>query len=66
MFLRSCIPQTRTCESGKGIPSESKCQIWTTSDAVSILLVFGSLDGASWGATGSIATGDVTGSRSVA
>ena len=30
MFLRSCIPQTRTCESGKGIPNESKRQIWTT------------------------------------
>ena len=30
IFLRSCIPQTRTRESGEESLSESKCQIWST------------------------------------
>src|SRR5262249_52734519 len=30
MFVRSCIPQTRTHESARKSPSESKCQIWST------------------------------------
>src|SRR5258705_3261011 len=31
MFVRSCIPQTRTPESFRESLSESKCQIWSTS-----------------------------------
>jgi hypothetical protein len=31
MFVRSCIPQTRTRESGRESLSESNCQIWSTS-----------------------------------
>src|SRR6516225_9664553 len=31
MFVRSRIPQTRTRESARESPSESKCQIWSTS-----------------------------------
>src|SRR5271166_5702148 len=30
MFVRSCIPQTRTRESGRESLSESNCQIWST------------------------------------
>jgi hypothetical protein len=30
MLVRSCIPQTRTRESARECPSESKCQIWST------------------------------------
>src|SRR6516162_774996 len=30
MFVRSRIPQTRTRESARESPSESKCQIWST------------------------------------
>jgi alkanesulfonate monooxygenase SsuD/methylene tetrahydromethanopterin reductase-like flavin-dependent oxidoreductase (luciferase family) len=30
MLVRSCIPQTRTRESARESPSESKCQIWST------------------------------------
>jgi hypothetical protein len=30
MFLRSCIPQTRTCESDKESSNESKCRNWIT------------------------------------
>ena len=35
IFVRSCIPQTRTRECFRESPSESKCQIWTTSDSFS-------------------------------
>lgn len=31
VFVRSCIPQTRTRESARESPGESKCQIWSTS-----------------------------------
>src|SRR5947207_1918784 len=31
IFVRSCIPQTRIRERFRESPSESKCQIWTTS-----------------------------------
>src|SRR3974377_1382153 len=31
MFVRSCIPQTSTRESGRESLSESNCQIWSTS-----------------------------------
>src|SRR5262249_42242732 len=31
MLVRSRIPQTRTRESARESPSESKCQIWSTS-----------------------------------
>src|SRR6266568_3496563 len=35
MFVRSCIPQTRTRESGRESLSESNCQIWSTREGSS-------------------------------